>query len=148
MSTANDEMQKLYHEEIMKHARKPVHYGLLKAPDMARNAVNASCGDTLSLSISVKDGNIDGIGFEGEGCALSIASASLLAEAVNGMPVEAAVKMIHAFLSAGEDIADFAAHHPEFGCLVKAVSLSTRRTCVHLAWELLREILDETAAFS
>ncbi|MGB5245988.1 MAG: SUF system NifU family Fe-S cluster assembly protein, partial [Woeseia sp.] len=90
--TTTDELRELYRELILDHARSPRHFG--KPDDFSHSAdgINPLCGDKLHLYLRVKnDGKIDDVAFEGSGCAISMASASLLTESVSGMATDDAL---------------------------------------------------------
>jgi nitrogen fixation NifU-like protein len=88
MSEAHDEMQDLYRHTILDHARKPRNFGRLENATHTAEGINPLCGDKLRLYLCV-DANdqIINVGFEGSGCAISVASASLLTEAVSNLSV-------------------------------------------------------------
>ncbi|MDD5084339.1 MAG: iron-sulfur cluster assembly scaffold protein [Candidatus Moranbacteria bacterium] len=77
----------IYQEQILDHFHNPRHYGILDHPTHQSDTKNISCGDALHMDIIVKDGIIRDIGFYGNGCAISQASASLLAEYICHKPV-------------------------------------------------------------
>lgn len=72
---------KLYQEELMDHYRFPRHKGKLELPDFASDEHNPSCGDSISMQGQVHDGRLVAIAFEGKGCVISQATASMLAQA-------------------------------------------------------------------
>lgn len=75
----------LYHEHILEHYREPQNFGLVAHPTHIRNENNPTCGDRFTFSIRVNEnGIIEAVGFTGEGCAISTASASLLSEEIKG----------------------------------------------------------------
>lgn len=79
----------LYHETILEHYKDPQHYGLLAKPTHQRAAVNPTCGDQFTFTALVdENGTVQDIGFEGEGCAISTATASLLSEYCVGKTLE------------------------------------------------------------
>ncbi len=83
---SGDELRDLYRELILDHARRPRHFGRLASPTHEAEGINPLCGDKLHLYLAVDDGNIvRDVSFEGSGCAISLASASLLTEAVIGL---------------------------------------------------------------
>ena len=69
---------KLYKEDILHHYKNPQNFGLVKEPDFCSGEHNPSCGDSVVITGHIQDGVIVSIGFEGAGCALSIAMASKL----------------------------------------------------------------------
>jgi nitrogen fixation NifU-like protein len=76
----------LYREEILEHASASPRRGHLEAPDLVAELDNPLCGDRICLELRVDtDGVIDGARFDGRGCAISQAAASILAECVEGM---------------------------------------------------------------
>ncbi len=81
-------MSSIYQEQILDHYHNPRHYGILDHPTHQSDTKNISCGDALHMDIIVKDGILKDIGFYGNGCAISQASASLLTEAVCGKSVK------------------------------------------------------------
>lgn len=75
----------LYHEQILDHYKHPQNFKLLEQPTYVRAEKNPTCGDQFTFSIHVNEaGVIDDVGFTGEGCAVSTASASLLSEEIKG----------------------------------------------------------------
>lgn len=82
-------MDELYSEIILDHYRHPHNSGVLKNPTARVMEYNPLCGDAITMDIIVgKNGNIKQVKFLGEGCAISQASASLLTDAIQGMPVK------------------------------------------------------------
>ena len=89
----------MYREHLMDHFKNPRFYGELESPDAARTEKNPSCGDTVTFHISIADGVVDEVRFSGEGCAISVAAASMLAEELPGMRVEEMLDLIGVPLS-------------------------------------------------
>jgi len=77
----------LVHDELIDHYKFPRHRGQLDSPDFTAALLNQSCGDRVSVSGYVRDGRISLCMFQGEGCVLSQAAASMLMERVQGMPL-------------------------------------------------------------
>ena len=77
----------MYKEEILYHYKNPKNFGLLENPDFSSGEYNPSCGDSVVITGRLLEGVIVEIGFEGKGCALSIAMASKLTEFVLKKPV-------------------------------------------------------------
>ncbi|MGI9220232.1 MAG: Fe-S cluster assembly sulfur transfer protein SufU [Woeseiaceae bacterium] len=83
----SDELQDLYRELILDHSRNPRNFGKLPGATHFAEGINPLCGDKLRLFLLVDDeGRVANASFEGTGCAISVASASLLTESVIGMP--------------------------------------------------------------
>jgi nitrogen fixation NifU-like protein len=79
----------LYREVILDHYQNPHHHGALAKPDAAYTDANTVCGDEITMQIQVAaDGRVTDVGFEGSGCAISQASASLLTDQIVGMHID------------------------------------------------------------
>ncbi|NOZ50628.1 MAG: SUF system NifU family Fe-S cluster assembly protein [Chloroflexi bacterium] len=81
-------MDDFYRENILDHYRHPRHKGHLEDPDIHYHDVNPFCGDEITIELKVKDGRIVGVAFDGSGCAISQASASMLTEEIVGMTLD------------------------------------------------------------
>lgn len=87
-----EELRDLYRELILDHARSPRHFRKLEAATHSAEGINPLCGDKLHLYVTVnEDGLITEAAFEGSGCAISVASASLLTEVVTGLSTQQAL---------------------------------------------------------
>jgi nitrogen fixation protein NifU and related proteins len=82
----------MYRENLIEHYNNPRNFGELKKSDSSAEIENISCGDLIKMQVNVKDGVIKDVMFTGEGCAISIASASMLTEYIKGKPVDFAEK--------------------------------------------------------
>ena len=78
------ELNDLYRDVILDHNRRPRNFGPLEPADASADGVNPLCGDRLTLRLNLAADKIEDIRFEGQGCAISTASASLMTEAVKG----------------------------------------------------------------
>ena len=87
-----------YREEILTHYKHPSNYGDLPDATVTVREANASCGDLIELSLKVVDAKIVGVRFKGVGCALSIASASLLTEQLEGKLISDVARMSERFV--------------------------------------------------
>ena len=86
-------MDDLYRDFILEHYKRPRNFGELPAHDHQAHEVNPLCGDELSVQIRVKDGRIEDLRFDGHGCAISQASASIASEELKGMELEEVGKL-------------------------------------------------------
>ena len=86
-------MEDMYRELILDHARNRRNWGLLDEPDFSHAEENPLCGDKLQLTLHIEDGVIKEVGWEGDGCAISQASASMLGEELVGMKMDDAIKL-------------------------------------------------------
>jgi nitrogen fixation NifU-like protein len=134
-------LDSLYKDVILEHYKRPHNRGALDQPSHVQEGENPSCGDELTLYLRVADGIIREIGFEGEGCAISQASASLMTDALKGRSVEAALELSEAFraMIRGQPPA------PELGelsALQGVARLHARVKCATLAWTTLERALE------
>lgn len=81
-------MDDLYRENILDHYENPRNYGMLEAPDFTYQDSNPLCGDEIRIDLKMADGKVGQVRFQGKGCAISLASASMLTEMVEGMSLE------------------------------------------------------------
>jgi nitrogen fixation protein NifU and related proteins len=78
----------LYRDYILDHYKRPRNFGELESVDLQAHEHNPLCGDELSVQIKVTDGKIEDLRFQGHGCAISQAAASIASEELKGMPLE------------------------------------------------------------
>ena len=144
------ELTDLYQELILDHNRRPRNYGALPDADHTAQGYNPLCGDKLTIYAKLDGDRISGLSFEGSGCAISKASASLLTDALKGKTVEEAGALftrVHAMLTAPPDknLQD-----ADIESLGKLAALSgvrefpVRVKCASLAWHTLKAALEGT----
>ncbi|MCG7607169.1 Fe-S cluster assembly sulfur transfer protein SufU [Mycobacterium sp. CnD-18-1] len=90
----------LYRGAILEHHKSPRNVGLIADATAEGRKVNATCGDEIAFQVRVDANVIEDIGWTGEGCSISRAAASALAESAEGMTVDAAADLVGAFLDA------------------------------------------------
>jgi nitrogen fixation NifU-like protein len=92
-------MDDLYREEILQHYKRPHNWGPMDAPDLEAEDHNPLCGDQLKVMLKVDDaGQVADIRFEGHGCAISQAAASMASDEIKGMPVDELLKLDRSFI--------------------------------------------------
>ena len=143
-----DELQDLYRQVILDHNRNPRNFGEL--PDATRvvAGVNPLCGDKMTLYVKLDGGKIEDIRFKGTGCAISVASSSLMTERVKGTPVTAALELfdkIHDLLTAPED-QEPPADLDKLAALAGVREYPSRVKCASLAWHALKSAVAEDAS--
>jgi nitrogen fixation NifU-like protein len=92
------ELKQLYREIVNEHNLHPSHKKDIADPTMVLNGVNPSCGDDITLQLSVKDGRIADASFNGSGCAISQASADMMCDLIIGKPLEEAKQLSADFM--------------------------------------------------
>jgi nitrogen fixation protein NifU and related proteins len=145
-----DDLRELYQEVILDHGKRPRNF---RHPDDANRHAhgnNPLCGDRLTVFLKIDDkGVIQDAAFEGRGCAISTASASMMTEAVKGKPVAEVEKLFHSFhnLVTGRD-GEGDEEPAELGKL-EALSgvreIPIRVKCATLAWHTLHAALADAA---
>lgn len=81
-------VEELYREVILDHYRNPRHRGALAAPAVHAEGNNPSCGDEFAIDVLVEDGIVSDVGISGQGCSISQASGSMMADAITGATIE------------------------------------------------------------
>jgi nitrogen fixation protein NifU and related proteins len=138
--------QQLYQEMVVEHKRAPRHFGTLPAPTNEARGRNPQCGDDVQVQLRLQDGRVADVAFNGQGCAICIASASMMTEAVLGRDVETARALQQRFRAVLTGQAE-----PEGADLGKLVSLAgvcrypSRIKCALLGWHALMHAIGETA---
>ena len=148
MSDFSDPIRDLYREVILDHGRRPRNFGPLAGSNREAQGFNPLCGDRLKLYLEVEDGKVTAAAFEGNGCAISTASASLLTESMKGLAEAEALSLAEEFrrMVTGEVEPD----EERLGKLVVYAGVRdypARVKCATLAWQALAaavEHRDET----
>lgn len=138
----NSELRELYQEVILDHYKRPRHWGTLVNPSGDADGHNPLCGDQIHLSVRLTDGKIEDIAFEGAGCAICTASASMMTEAVLGKTADEALELFegfHAVVTGKNDHADLGALEVLAGVREHPVRIK----CATLAWHTLRAALGD-----
>jgi nitrogen fixation NifU-like protein len=138
----SEQLRELYQELILEHSKKPRNFHTLETANHKAEGYNPLCGDHFTVYLDVKDGAISDIGFQGSGCAISKASASMMTQMLKGKTeseAEALFTKFHDLVTGhtggtGEDLGKLAvfAGVSEFPLRVK---------CATLAWHALRAAL-------
>ena len=145
-SSQTDDLRDLYRDLILDHARNPRHFGKLAHTTHSAQGINPLCGDKLTLYLDLAaDETIRDAAFEGSGCAISVASASLLADTVIGLSSNDAMAFFDAVTAqlAGNDLRD--GSRVDLGklrALAGVRDYPSRVKCATLAWHALRSALE------
>ena len=142
------DVRALYQDSILEHSKRPRNFGKLAGAHRRVERENPLCGDQIALYVKIVDGLIADIAFEGEGCAIAIASASMMAESVKHKTVAAAEGLSEQFaeLLQGGHPQEGAAP-PELGPLgafAPVREFPGRIECARLAWHALGAALGAT----
>lgn len=138
-------LRELYEETLLDHNRHPRNFKHHPAgANREAHGHNPVCGDDITLYLSVEDGVIKDLGFEGQGCAISTASASLMTEALKGKRVAEAQQLfeqMHTLLTAEQAPTGAAAELGKLKILQGVRAYPMRVKCATLAWHTLQAAL-------
>jgi nitrogen fixation NifU-like protein len=134
------ELRELYQQLIIDHGRQPRNFGPLDNADIIKEGYNPLCGDRLTIYMTTEDDCIKEVMFEGVGCAISVASASLMTQALKGKRIAEADKLFDAFheLIMGNDYADNEDLLGKLIVLAGVAEFPARVKCATLCWHTLR----------
>lgn len=138
-------IQELYQELILEHNRHPRNFYAMTDASRSIVADNPICGDRLQLNLKVEANRITDISFEGSGCAISMASVSMLTERVKGKTVEEAKKIfaaVHSLLT-GEPPSESQIALGDLEVLRGVCNYPMRIKCASLSWHALNAALEE-----
>jgi nitrogen fixation NifU-like protein len=139
-------LRELYQEIILDHSRHPRHFGALADANHTAEGHNPLCGDKVKIYLSVDEKDrIQDISFEGRGCAISVASASLMTDMLKGRTIEQAEELMGGFLLLvkGEDARALGEDDREQLEVMAGVSAFPMRVkCATLAWHAMKSALD------
>ena len=145
------DLRDLYQEVILDHNKRPRNFGPMAGATAQAQGHNPLCGDRVTVYVRIEDERIADVSFEGSGCAISRASASLMTDSVKGATVADADALFHAFqtlMTAGP------ASTPDFGDIGKLEVLAgvrdypSRIKCATLAWHALQAAMHGRGARS
>jgi nitrogen fixation NifU-like protein len=137
----------LYQEVILDHNRRPRNFGVLTPADRQAHGHNPLCGDKLTVYLQMDGDAIRDVHFEGSGCAISKASASLMTEAIKGMSVTDAMVLFDRFQTLMKTAIEHAVDEDSFGKLAVFAGVREfpmRVKCATLPWHTLKAAIAAT----
>lgn len=141
---SSDDLRALYQEVILSHSRNPDGRGIVDGWTHRAREVNPLCGDEIDLAVNVEGEIIRSIRWEGDGCAISQASASLLTGLLEGATITAAGELVEEFRTALRSRGEIELDEKRFGDAVALGGVSryvARVKCAMLAWVTLEKAL-------
>jgi nitrogen fixation protein NifU and related proteins len=141
------DLKELYRDVILDHNKHPRNFGRLDAADAHADGHNPLCGDRLSVFVKFDGDRVTDLRFEGKGCAISTASASLMTEAVKGKDKAAIGKLFHEIhhLLTQQDAVP-GADLGKLAALSGVREFPSRVKCASLCWHTLNAALDKGAS--
>lgn len=142
---SSNNLDTLYRQVIMDHYKNPRNKGILEEDgSLTINMNNPTCGDRIQLTMKVQDGIVTDSKFEGEGCSISMSSASMMTQAIKGRKIEDALKLSSIFsdMMQGKEYDD----NIDLGDIEALQGVSkfpARIKCATLAWKAMEKGLNE-----
>ncbi|GAB3057733.1 Fe-S cluster assembly sulfur transfer protein SufU [Virgibacillus ainsalahensis] len=135
----------LYRQVIMDHYKNPRNRGAITGDVLTVDMNNPTCGDRIQLQLQVEDGRVRDAKFEGEGCSISMSSASMMTQAIKGKTEEEALRMSGDFskMMLGEDIEIEDDDFGEVAALQGVSQFPARIKCATLAWKAMEKGVKE-----
>jgi nitrogen fixation protein NifU and related proteins len=139
-----NEMEELYREIILDHNKRPRNYRHMDCATNHADGHNPLCGDQIEIFVNVKDGKIEDISFQGEGCAISKSSASLMTSALKGKTLEEAHRecgIVLDMLTGKDSSAEKLEELGDIAALQGVKQFPARIKCATLSWHTLEASL-------
>ncbi len=140
------QLDELYREVILDHYSRPRNRRRIESPDAEAEGYNPLCGDDVTVQLRLKDGTISEAAFEGQGCSISQASASILTEQVQGLSPAEAQALAEDFRRLMQDGAEVDRDLGDLEALTGVQKFPVRVKCATLAWNALLEALKQRNA--
>lgn len=141
---ANAPVGNIYTAALMQHNSHPDYKYEMEGYTCSHEGVNPSCGDELTLQLRIEDGVIEEASFVGSGCAVSQASADMMADLITGETVEEAKRLVGLFLGMikGEALSEEDKEDLDEAAELESISrMPARVKCAELAWRTLEKLL-------
>tara|TARA_R100000353_G_scaffold174416_2_gene142357 strand:+ start:941 stop:1363 length:423 start_codon:yes stop_codon:yes gene_type:complete len=138
-------IDELYQEVILDHSKSPRNFGVLDQYTCTAEGNNPMCGDQLTVYVDIKDDIVSDVSFRARGCAISIASASIMSSMIKGRTIEELHKLFDKFhkLCMGEEMEDDD-DIERLRALSGVSKFPTRVKCATMSWHAVREAVDNT----
>ncbi|MFZ3576744.1 Fe-S cluster assembly sulfur transfer protein SufU [Virgibacillus sp. DJP39] len=131
----------LYRQVIMDHYKHPRNRGVLEGDVLAVDMNNPTCGDRIQLQLKIEDGTVTDAKFDGEGCSISLSSASMMTQAVKGKKLDEAIRLSKLFsqMMLGEDVDTEQFGLDDIEALQGVTKFPARIKCATLAWKAMEK---------
>ena len=142
------DLKQLYQDIILEHGKSPRNLGKCEGYSHEAKGYNPLCGDKVHVYLKLdNEKKVEGLTFEGDGCAISLASASIMTELVKGKSFEEAKEIMDAFLNMIKNTSEIQTNHLDEDEKIKLMSLSgvkkfpMRVKCATLSWHTLNSAI-------
>ena len=142
---ASNNLDTLYRQVIMDHYKNPRNKGSLEDGSLVIDMNNPTCGDRIHLTLKVEDGMVTDAKFDGEGCSISMSSASMMTQIIKGKSSEDALKLAGIFsdMIQGKDYDEGDLDLGDIEALQGVSKFPARIKCATLAWKAMEKGLNE-----
>ncbi|MCM3783238.1 SUF system NifU family Fe-S cluster assembly protein [Neobacillus mesonae] len=137
------QLDDLYRRVIMDHYKNPRNRGSFTNEAVTIDLNNPTCGDRISLQLKVKDGIVEDAKYTGDGCSISMSSASMMTEAIKGKSMDQALNLADRFSSLMQGEEQEFDEYEDIEALSGVNKFPARIKCATLAWNALRKGIDE-----
>ena len=142
--SSNRQLDTLYRQVIMDHYKNPRNRGKIDDGSLTIHLNNPTCGDSISLQLQIEDDIVKNVKFIGEGCSISLSSASMMTQAIKGKSIEEALKLSKVFSEFMQGIAppddlDLG----DIEALQGVCKFPARIKCATLAWKAMEKAIEE-----
>ena len=145
------DLKQLYQDIILEHGKSPRNLGKCEGYSHEAKGYNPLCGDKVHVYLKLDNvKKVEGLTFEGDGCAISLASASIMTELIRGKSIDDAKEIMNAFLNMIKNTSKIQSNHLDEDQKTKLMSLSgvkqypMRVKCATLSWHTLISAIDNT----
>ncbi|MGF1496514.1 MAG: Fe-S cluster assembly sulfur transfer protein SufU [Elainellaceae cyanobacterium] len=144
---ALDNLRDLYQQVILERYKKPRNRGKTDPIHRYQKGHNPSCGDTIELTLRLNDAEdrIEEVKFDGEGCAISMASVDLMADALKGKTLPEALEMVQKFQAMMRGEAEFPSNLRKLNVMQGVAQFPVRIKCANLSWHTLKAAIEQAA---
>ncbi len=135
----------LYRQVIMDHYKHPRNRGTFEDETLTIEMNNPTCGDRIFLQFKLDGDIVEDVRFTGEGCSISLASASMMTEAIKGKPISDALELSELFsrMMVGQDVDVEAFDMDDIEALQGVSNFPARIKCATLAWKAMEKVVQE-----
>jgi nitrogen fixation protein NifU and related proteins len=142
---ALENLRDLYQQVILERYKKPRNRGKTDPIDRYQKGHNPSCGDTIELTVKLDStgDRIEEVKFEGEGCAIAISSADLMADALRGKTVAEALEMVQRFQLMMRGEAEFPQELRKLNVMQGVAQFPVRIKCANLSWHTFKAAIEQ-----
>jgi nitrogen fixation NifU-like protein len=140
-----DDLNDLYQQVIIDHSKKPRNFRIMDGANRKAAGQNPLCGDNYTVFMQMENGVVKDVSFQGDGCAISKASASMMTEALKGKTKEDAEKIFHEFHAMITEAKPASDSLGKLGVLAGVAKFPTRVKCAILSWHAANAALDGSA---